>query len=91
VLRAGVPQAVVWHLGDQPAWGKLLHKRGLAPAAPLWQGALHVDWLTRVMRALRSDPRLHGQAATAGARIRGEDGVGQAVTAFEDALRAASS
>jgi UDP:flavonoid glycosyltransferase YjiC (YdhE family) len=91
VLRAGVPQAVVWHLGDQPAWGKLLHKRGLAPAAPLWQGALNVDWLTRVMRALRSDPGLRGQAATVGARIRQEEGVRQAVTALEASLPTATS
>jgi len=91
VLRADIPQAVVWHLGDQPAWGKLLHKRGLAPAAPLWQGALNVGWLTRVMRALRSDPGLRGQAATVGARIRQEEGVRQAVTALEASLPTATS
>ncbi len=91
VLRAGVPQAVVWHLGDQPAWGKLLHKRGLSPTPPLWQGELSVDRLTHVMRALRSDPRLRGQAATVGAHIRAEDGVGQAVATLESALLAVRS
>ena len=32
--RAGVPQAVVWHMGDQSTWGGLVKRRGLGPAPP---------------------------------------------------------
>ena len=36
VARAGVPQAIVWHIGDQPTWGALVGeaRAGTGAAAP---------------------------------------------------------
>jgi sterol 3beta-glucosyltransferase len=85
-LRAGKPQVVVWHLGDQQSWGKLLHRRGVAPAA------IHHHALTpeRLSRALidAADPRREKRGSLIGEQIRSEDGLGEAVRAIERAISA---
>ena len=81
-LRAGVPQAVVWHWGDQQWWGQLLWRQGLAPGKPLWQSSLSSEWLEHTMRALGTDSGLRDRARVLGDRVRAEDGVGQAVKAL---------
>lgn len=82
-LRAGVPQIVVWHFGDQESWGKLLHRRGLAPRKPVSFRQLSADWLAGALREVKSNPSLRLNAASMGERIRAEDGVTHAVREIE--------
>jgi sterol 3beta-glucosyltransferase len=76
-LRAGVPQAVVAHIGDQPYWGRRVWELGVG-ARPVRRHALSVEWLTEVLRGFD-----RGEAATRaavlGEGIRREDGVSRAV------------
>ena len=66
-FRAGIPQAVIWHMGDQPAWGKLLHKRGVA-VAPLRQTGVTPLTLANFER-LASDGGMRERAAALGAQV----------------------
>jgi sterol 3beta-glucosyltransferase len=82
-LRAGVPQIVVWHFGDQESWGKLLHRRGLAPRKPVSCRQLSPDWLAGALREMKTHPSLQANAASMGEKIRDEDGVTHAVREIE--------
>jgi sterol 3beta-glucosyltransferase len=77
VLRAGKPQVIVWHLADQPLWGSLLQRRGLAPR-PVNVRKLTAAWLDRALDRAH-DPAVVGRARAVGEAIRAEDGVGNAV------------
>ena len=79
-LRAGVPQAVVAHIGDQPYWGRRVHEIGVG-ARPIRRHALTVEWLTEVLRGFARGERAE-RAASMGEQIRLEDGVGRAVEAL---------
>jgi sterol 3beta-glucosyltransferase len=85
-LRAGVPQATAWFLGDQSAWGELLFNRGLSPSRPVHHLKITVEWLERAMRQLLQDTAQRERAAALGERVRAEDGIGQAVEALEQAF-----
>lgn len=76
-LRAGVPQAVVAHIGDQPYWARRVHELGVG-ARPLRRHELSVEWLTQVLRGFARG-ECAARAAPLGAEIRREDGVGRAV------------
>lgn len=80
-VRAGVPSAVIAHIGDQPYWGRRLHELGVG-AAPIRRHQLTVDNLSTLIDTLTSDPGLRERAADLGARIRAEDGVATAVRHF---------
>jgi hypothetical protein len=77
-IRAGIPQAVIWHIGDQPAWGKLLYKRGVA-VAPLRQTRLSPVTLANCFERLAFDVGIRKRAARLGAQVRTENGVQRAV------------
>ncbi|NUB20165.1 glycosyltransferase [Azospirillum formosense] len=83
-LRAGVPAVGVPFMGDQPVWGARLHDLGVAPP-PLPRRTLTAEGLARAIEAT-GDPGLRGRAAALGARIRAEDGVGNAVRFIEEGL-----
>lgn len=76
-LRAGVPQAVVAHIGDQPYWGRRVHEIGVG-ARPVRRHELSVEWLTAVLRGFARGECAE-RAAQVGVEIRREDGVGRAV------------
>lgn len=78
VVRAGVPQVVVPHMGDQPYWGRRVAALGCGPD-PLPLHDLTVASLAdRLGRAVAGS---HDRAAAALADVvRTEDGVGTAVT-----------
>ena len=76
-LRAGVPQAVVAHIGDQPYWGRRVWELGVG-ARPVRRHALSVEWLAEVLRGFARGERA-SRAAVVGAEIRSEDGVARAV------------
>ncbi|HEY8211516.1 MAG TPA: glycosyltransferase [Myxococcaceae bacterium] len=78
--RAGVPQAIVWHMGDQPTWGSLVKRRGLGPP-PLHHQKLSVERLAALI-AEADRPEVREAARAMGERIRAEDGLGEAVRAI---------
>lgn len=81
-LRAGVPSVVVWHLGDQPVWGKILERHGVAPRAiahtQLTAGKLALA-LTRVL----GDGGFSERARQLAQALSQEEGVTTAVRAIE--------
>jgi UDP:flavonoid glycosyltransferase YjiC (YdhE family) len=85
-LRAGVPSAVVAHIGDQGYWGRRIHELG-AGAAPLRRHQLNADRLAATITTLTGRPALRQRAADLGAAIRAEDGVSRAVQAVDRLLR----
>lgn len=77
-VRAGVPQLVVPHVGDQPYWGRRVTQLGLGPA-PIKRHDLEVARLAARMRRMTTDARMRKRAADLGAIVRSEDGVATAV------------
>lgn len=77
--RAGIPSVVVPFIADQPFWGHLLNRAGLAPKAVPYRKLT----AARLSRALAQTPALRGQAAETGARMREEDGSAAAVALLE--------
>lgn len=84
VLRAGVPQVVVWHLGDQPLWGSWVYRRGVG-AAPFPHHKLTPERLARALTTA-SSPKVVAAARSMGERVRAEDGVRRAVDAIQQIL-----
>jgi sterol 3beta-glucosyltransferase len=80
-IRAGIPQAVIWHMGDQPMWGKLLYQRGVA-VAPLRHTRVSARTLARCFERLATDTGMRERAAVLGARVRTENGVQCAMQAI---------
>jgi sterol 3beta-glucosyltransferase len=80
-LRCGVPQAIVWHLGDQKTRGKLMNRRGVAPPA-IFHRRFSSAWLADTVRHL-SDGGLRSSARRLSDEIAREDGAGRAVEAVE--------
>jgi len=85
-LRAGVPQVVVWHMGDQPVWGKLMQRLGVAPRARSHR-KLEGGWLAATVKEVLSNDGMRRRASMLGEAIRGEDGVGTAVRLIEGVTR----
>ncbi|NOH04490.1 MAG: glycosyltransferase family 1 protein [Chloroflexi bacterium] len=80
-LRAGIPQVVAPFTADQPFWGKRVHAIGVG-SKPIAVNQLSVERMVRAMAEAESKPVLERAQAT-GQRIRGEDGVEEAVRVIE--------
>jgi sterol 3beta-glucosyltransferase len=76
-LRAGVPSVVIPFFGDQPFWGARVHALGAGPA-PIPRKKLNVARLAAAIEQAVRDQGMRSRAATIGAKIRAEDGVGRA-------------
>jgi UDP:flavonoid glycosyltransferase YjiC (YdhE family) len=81
-LRAGVPTLVVPFFLDQFFWGRRVSELGVGPR-PIRRQRLQVDTLAAAIRVATGDAAMRSRAAALGARIRAEDGVARAVSAFE--------
>lgn len=81
-LRAGVPNAVVPHFGDQPFWGEQVAKLGVGPA-PIHRHQLSVDKLAQMIETAVSNPTMRQRAAALGQRIQAEEGIAQGIKLFE--------
>jgi sterol 3beta-glucosyltransferase len=79
VARAGIPSVVVPFIADQPFWGNLLHRSGLAPE-PIRYRKLTADRLTAAISQTRG---MRDRAAQAGDLIRREDGTAVALDVLE--------
>jgi sterol 3beta-glucosyltransferase len=86
-LRAGVPQAVVWHLGDQKTWGRVMFRCGVA-APPIFHRKLSVEWLESTIRRLRSDDEIRAASLALGAELAKERGIEKAVNAINASIAA---
>ena len=73
-LRAGIPQIVVPHLGDQPYWGRRMHELGVAPK-PVLKPKLSAERLATAIREVIGDARYAANATALGALVRKEDGL----------------
>lgn len=83
--RAGTPQVVVPHFGDQFYWANRVHKLGLGPR-PLLRPILTARALTRRLRQAVSDPACRERCGILAEGLRATDGVQKAVDAIEQAL-----
>jgi sterol 3beta-glucosyltransferase len=83
VARAGVPSVVVPFIGDQPFWGQVLHRQGLAPG-PIQHRRLTVD---RLIQALGRTEICWDAATRTGEQMRNEDGTGAALDVLEHLAR----
>lgn len=85
-LRAGRPNLVVPFFGDQPFWGKRVHLLGAGPR-PIPQGALTADNLAAALRGMIMEKpertAMRTRAGEIGAKLRAEDGVGNAIRTIE--------
>jgi sterol 3beta-glucosyltransferase len=77
-LRAGTPTVVVPFAMDQPFWGGRVAALGAGPT-PIPRARLSRARLADAMRLTVRDASMRARAADLGRRIRGEDGVGEAV------------
>ncbi len=85
-LRAGVPTLVVPHMADQPFWGSRAAALGVGPQ-PIPRHKLTLENLTAGLREVTADRSMRQRAIELGARLRGEDGIGTAVSVIEEYLR----
>lgn len=87
-IRAGVPNTVVAHMADQPFWGRRVYELGVG-APVIRRHDLTVDALAQAIEQMVTDTAMQQRAARLGERVRGEDGVANAVRAFDTLLRPA--
>lgn len=80
-LHAGIPQVVVPFTADQPFWGSRVHAVGVAPK-PIRVSQLSVEKMVSAIAAAESKVVLERVQVT-GQRIRGEEGVLNAVKLIE--------
>lgn len=81
-LRAGVPTVIVPHMQDQPYWGQRVYDMGVGPR-PIPYGKLTAENLARSITLAVHSQVIRERAKQVGQKIRGEDGVGQAIEVFE--------
>jgi len=86
-MRAGVPQTIVWHLGDQPVWGKRVAEKGLG-LPPRSHHDLDAKWLRASIERMTKDEAMKSRAKEMGEALAKEDGLARAVSAIEEAIKA---
>jgi len=84
-FRAGIPQTIVWHLGDQPIWAKKTLSLGVAPAF-ISHKKLRASWLRTQIDRMCSDEGMKGAARALGEEVRKENGVAVAADTIERTL-----
>lgn len=84
VLRAGRPAIVIPHVADQPFWGELVWRRGVA-AKPLPVGKLTAQSLETRIRGLLADTALDARCRALQTAVARESGAEVAVAAIERA------
>jgi sterol 3beta-glucosyltransferase len=84
-LRAGRPSVICPFIGDQPFWGRRVRALG-AGSDPIPQKRLTAENLAAAIREVTTNPAIGRRSRELGERIRGEDGVANAVSALRSAL-----
>jgi UDP:flavonoid glycosyltransferase YjiC (YdhE family) len=85
-LRAGVPSIITPVSNDQPFWARRVKALGAGPA-PILRKRLTADRLAHAICVAVTDESIRKRAAELGETIRAEDGVGNAVRIFNQAVR----
>jgi sterol 3beta-glucosyltransferase len=81
-IRAGVPSVVIPYSGEQKFWGNRLYRlRGAPPPIPRMQ--LSDSKLSQAIRGAFQDSGLRNRMAGLSRSLRAEDGVANAIAAFE--------
>ena len=80
-LRAGVPSAVVPHIGDQPYWGRRIAELGVG-ADPVPRHRITSEGIAAMIERM-SEPAVMSSATQLGNRIRAERGVDESVAFIE--------
>lgn len=81
-LRYGKPTIICPFFGDQPFWGARIHALG-AGAKPIPQKKLTASKLAEAIREVMENASIRRNAEALGEKIRGEDGIGNAVRFIE--------
>ena len=81
-LRAGRPTIICPFLGDQPFWGRQVHALGAGPQ-PIPQKRLTMKTLAQAIREVTGNSDMRDKAEALGARLRAEDGIGNAIAIIE--------
>ena len=79
---AECPSVVVEHASDQPFWGEILYKAGIAPKM-LHRRNVSPEKLARAIKTAANTPELEKNAKDLGALMKQEDGVKTAVGLIE--------
>ena len=82
-FAAGTPNVIVPHMADQPYWGRRVAALGVGPR-PIPRHRLTLDGLAGAIGTAVDDQALRHRAAELGARIRNEDGLGEAVARIRE-------
>ena len=85
-LRAGKPSVVVPFFGDQPFWGQRIHSLGVG-SNPIPQKKLTAEKLAAAIKDVISNPTIRQKAEDLGAKVRHEDGIGNAVALIEGIMK----
>jgi UDP:flavonoid glycosyltransferase YjiC (YdhE family) len=75
---AGCPSIVVEHSSDQPLWGSVLQRSGIAPKL-LHRRSITAGKLARAVRIVLDTPAMAEKARTIGSRMQAEDGLTRAI------------
>ncbi|MEH1833501.1 MAG: glycosyltransferase [Nostoc sp.] len=81
VLRAGIPSVTVPFFADQPVWGEKLTRLGVSPQ-PILYKKVSEETLAEAIKVVLGDEKMRSKAQELGEKIRGEDGVANAIEAF---------
>ncbi|MDZ8259048.1 glycosyltransferase [Nostoc sp. ChiQUE01b] len=81
VLRAGIPSITVPFFADQPIWGEKLNRLGVSPQ-PIPYHKVSDKTLAAAIEVVLHDEGMRLKAQDLGQKLRGEDGVANAVEAF---------
>jgi UDP:flavonoid glycosyltransferase YjiC (YdhE family) len=84
-LRAGVPNGVVAHMGDQPYWGRRVEELGVG-APMIRRHQLNTNRLAQMIERMVNDKAMKERAVQLSEQICRESGVVNAVRAFDDIL-----
>ncbi|MEH2260745.1 glycosyltransferase [Nostoc sp.] len=85
VLRAGTPSITVPFFADQPVWGEKLTRLGVSPQ-PIPYHKVSEKTLAEAIKVVLGDEKMRSLAQELGEKIRGEDGVANAIEAFHQHL-----
>lgn len=85
-LHSGIPSCVVSFVFDQHFWGQRIAKLGAGPA-PIRYRRLTVETLREAMLLGVNNMEMRQAAAAIGAKIRAENGVGNAIHVIEQILQ----
>ena len=85
-LRAGIPSIVIPFFGDQPFWGQRIAALEVGPA-PIPRKQLTVKRLAAAIHSAVTDHSMRQRAADLKAKIRGENGVANAVAIVQELER----